>query len=194
MARFGTGPARSQPESSAVDGELERWRVAILEWYAWLGALACVIVAAFGAAAPLIGVPRASYLIVAAALIALGLARNVAFRVRALLLLAVMYVGGSLTLFASGTVTPNGAAALCALAVVATALLGRRWGVAAAGLGGTTILATALLLQRGARPPAVLLVNDLGHCTARSRVPHCDGLHGALPAARDQRQLAAAAQ
>ncbi|HWZ91082.1 MAG TPA: ATP-binding protein, partial [Polyangiaceae bacterium] len=141
-------------------------------WYAWLSAFACAVVAAFGALAPLLGLPRASYLIVALALMAVGLARGLAFRVRAALLLAVMYVGASLPLFVSGTATPNGVVALCAVAVLATALLGRNWGVMAAGLGGATLLVTALLLRRGviARPPLWSTVFDIGTPAVAFRV------------------------
>jgi signal transduction histidine kinase/CheY-like chemotaxis protein len=129
--------------------------VIILEWYAWLTASASLVVAGLGAKAPLVGLPRESYWFVAAALLSVGLARRLAFRLRARLLLAVMYIGGSMPLFISGTATPNGTVALCALAVLATALLGRGWGVAAAALGSGTIFAAGLLLRKGviSRPP-----------------------------------------
>lgn len=155
MRRFGKGRPRLQPGSSSVDGELERWRVTILEWYAWLTAFACLVIAGLGARAPLVGIPRESYVLVAAALAAVGLSRGLAFRLRAALLLAVMYIGGSLPLFVSGTATPNGMVALCALAVLATALLGRNWGVTAAALGSVTLFGAGALLRRGVifRPP-----------------------------------------
>ena len=135
----------------------------ILEWCAWLSAFASLVVAGLGGKAPLLGVPRESYLIVAVAALATGLARGLVFRVRAPLLLAVLYIGGSLPLFVTGAATPNGMVALCALAVLATALLGRSWGVIAAGLGSATLFGAGLLLRRGAisRPPEWSTVSDI---------------------------------
>ena len=134
------------PPVSAFDAEQAAWRERTVKGILWM----TIVVVLTGGMFTAIVLHHLAFGIVmatiATAMLVSVLAKGLGYRARAIVLVSAVQVGLAAGCLFAGN-APNNAVVMCVYVVVATMLLGRRWGIATVAASSATMLVTGALHQ-----------------------------------------------